>query len=427
MNANGRLELHVPKQFTSRRPAVTFSCDTSSSHLTIDEHPLAGRLPKAMSQPSLQAVGSQFRQFAVKSDVTSTIKDAIANDVPQLSLHITLFSDATLVGISFPHTMMDALGFVALLQSWSLVLAGRTDEVPPILGARDDVLWETAAGSGGTKVKEDFILGRNLIRGAAATKLLLRFAWDAARNPIIKAQALYLPKSALDQLRSRVMDNIADAPQGHIHEKAFVSDSDVLTAWMTQIIASSEPHPRPVTLLRAVNARFRLASLLQTPNKGVYVQNMVLVSCTSLPKQIVRGPLGMIALETRRQLSEQTQKPQMIMWLQRLRQKIEKGQEPLILSGDPDSVPIVSNDLTKANLIGIINFKEAVVRQGDATKSRINPLGTMVYHHMQSLSRPSWKRHWFVILGKDHQGGTWITVALTRKSAIKLEEAVENM
>lgn len=388
---------------------------------------MAHRLPKAMSQPSLQAGANQFRQFAVKSDVTSTMRDALANDSPQLSLHITPFSDATLVGISFPHTLMDALGFEALLRSWSLVLAGRADEVPPILGARHDSLWELAAGSGGTKVEEDFIIGRNLMRGAAVTKFLLRSAWDAVRNPIIKAQALYLPKAAVDQLRSRAMDNIADAPQGHIHEKAFVSDGDVLTAWMTQIIASSEPHPRSVTILRAVNARFRLASLLQTPNKGVYVQNMVLASFTSLPPQVVKGPLGKVALETRRQLSEQTEKQQMIMLLQRLRQKIEKGREPNILSGDPDSLPIVSNDLTKANVIGITNFREAVLRQGDVTKSRSNPLGTMVYHHMQSLSRPSWKGHWFVILGKDHQGGTWIMVTLTRKSAIKLEEAVKNM
>lgn len=45
----------------------------------------------------------------------TTIKELISQDTPQLRLHITSFKDATLVALSWPHTLMDAKGYQALL------------------------------------------------------------------------------------------------------------------------------------------------------------------------------------------------------------------------------------------------------------------------------------------------------------------------
>lgn len=370
-----------------------------------------------------------FRVFAAKPDVPSSINDTISHDAPQLSLHITSFKDATLVGISFPHTLMDALGFEALLRSWSLVLAGRDAEVPPVLGARKDVLWATAAGPIISKCDETFVLGRKCLRGVSYLKFLLRFMRDAFRDSAMETQIVYLPNSATANLRRQAMGSMNAAPKDQPHESAFISEGDILTAWIAHTIASSQPRPRPVTILRAINARFRLASILQleTPEKGVYVQNMVLASFTFLSPRVVRGSLGTIALENRRQLAEQTTEQQMLMLLQVLRQKIESGQQPTILCGEPDSLPIVFNDLTKVNLIGAVNFKSAVLRQGDAEESRSNPIGTMVYHHFQSLKQTAWRRNWFVVLGKDHQGGTWIMATLTRRSSIAFEKVLKNI
>lgn len=380
-----------------------------------------------MAEPSIQPGAIHFRTFAAKPDVPSSINEAISKDAPQLSLHITSFSDATLVGISFPHTLMDALGLEALLRSWSLVLAGHEAEVPPVLGARDDVLWKTAAEPIVLKGDEGFVIGRKRLRGASYLRFLLRLMRDTFRNPVMETQIVHLPNSAIAQLRCQAMGSIEAATKDESHENIFISEGDILTAWIAQIIASSEPRPRPVTIMRAINARFRLASILQTPEKGVYVQNMVLASFTSLSPQVARGSLGTMALENRRQLAEQTTEQQMLMLLQVLRQKIERGQEPTILSGEPSSLPIVFNDLTKVNLISAVDFKPAVLRQGDACESRSNPVGTMVYHHFQSLKQTAWRRNWFVVLGKDHQGGTWVMAALTRKSSTTFKEVLKNM
>ncbi|ROV97407.1 hypothetical protein VMCG_06946 [Cytospora schulzeri] len=426
-NSNGGLELCVPKRFTGGRPAVAFSHDESSSGLRINEHPLASRLPKAMAEPSFQPGAIHFRSFAAKPDVPSSINDAISHDAPQLSLHITSFKDATLVGISFPHILMDALGFEALLRSWSLVLAGREAEVPPVLGARNDVLWATAARSIGSKSDESFVIGKKRLQGVSYLKFLLRFMRDKFRDPTMENQIVYLPNSAVAQLRRQAMGSMKSASNNEPHEDIFISEGDILAAWIAQTIASSASRPRPVTILRAINARFRLGSILQTPEKGVYVQNMVLASFVCLSPQVARGPLGTMALENRRQLAEQTTEQQMLILLQVLRQRIESGRQPTILSGEPDSLPIVFNDLTKVNLIGAVDFKLAVSQQGDSEGSRSNPIGTMVYHHFQSLKENAWRRNWVVVLGKDHQDGTWVMADLTRKSSLTFEEVLKHM
>lgn len=132
-------------------------------------------------------------------------------------------------------------------------------------------------------------------------------------------------------------------------------------------------------------------------------------------------------MENRRQLAEQTTEQQMVMLLQVLRQRIESGQEPGIISGKPNALPIVFNELTKINLINSVDFKPAVLRKGDADESRTNPVGTIVYHHFQSLKQTALRRNWFVVLGKDRQGGTWVMASLTRKSSTTFEKVLKNM
>lgn len=108
--------------------------------MAIEDHPQAKTLPKATTNPSIQPGPENFRQFAGRTDAPPTLEDFVHSDIPQLSLHITSFTDATLVALSWPHTLMDVMGQTALLQSWSLILAGRTFEVPVLLGAQDDVV-----------------------------------------------------------------------------------------------------------------------------------------------------------------------------------------------------------------------------------------------------------------------------------------------
>ena len=74
-----------------------------------------------------------------------------------LSLHVTSFTDATLVALSWSHVLMDVMGQRALLHAWSLVLAEKDSEVPKMLGAHEDAV--VAALEGPSASLEEFGLG----------------------------------------------------------------------------------------------------------------------------------------------------------------------------------------------------------------------------------------------------------------------------
>jgi hypothetical protein len=70
--------------------------------------------------------------------------ELMKGDHPALSLRVITFEDATLVTLTWPHAMMDASGLGALVKAWSNVLADPNVPVPPLMGARDDVMLKPA-------------------------------------------------------------------------------------------------------------------------------------------------------------------------------------------------------------------------------------------------------------------------------------------
>lgn len=73
-------------------------------------------------------------------DGPQEIEDYLHTDRPQLSLHVVSFTDATLVSLTWPHTLWDAMGRREFLLAWTAVLAGRTDDVRPAYGADEQPL-----------------------------------------------------------------------------------------------------------------------------------------------------------------------------------------------------------------------------------------------------------------------------------------------
>jgi hypothetical protein len=79
--------------FTAKQPAVAFTHDIFD--MKIEKHSVACRFSKPTDGPSTQPISDGFQSFAVRPDHPTTIEEMIRQDVPQLSLHITSFSDAT--------------------------------------------------------------------------------------------------------------------------------------------------------------------------------------------------------------------------------------------------------------------------------------------------------------------------------------------
>jgi hypothetical protein len=390
--------------------------------MNIDDHALAKTLPKATDTASIKCGPGAFRALAAQENAPETLLDYINHDEPQLALRIISFNDATLVSLSWLHTLMDVMGQQALLLGWSLVLAGRESEVPPLLGAREDAICAATDAPVGEEM-EKYRLGQVRLKGWDMLTFGARFAWDMLWNQVIETRTIFLPSGVVAELRRQAQSDLTGKDGGE--EKPFISEGDVLTAWAIHVVASSLPTPRPVTALHALNARFRLPSLVT--DAGVYVQNMSVAAFAMLAPEVATGPLGPIALENRRCLAEQATEAQVLAGLREIREEAKTGTESVLMCGEPNALLMPFTNWTRADFFNIIDFNPALVRAGDVSSSRRNPPGTMVYHHATSMKPSPTMRNVVVVLGKDHGENYWLTATLLPAAWAKMEEEVKKM
>ncbi|KAF2007692.1 hypothetical protein P154DRAFT_583862 [Amniculicola lignicola CBS 123094] len=422
LKPNGRLEIHVPRPFTTSRPAVSYAHQTLP--LNIEDHPLASTLPKPTPGPSIHPGPPSFRAFAAAENAPSTIEDYIFTDTPQLSLYITSFNNATLVALSWPHTLMDVMGQQALLHSWSLVLSNRTSSVPPFLGAHNDAITTAIDAPTDPAKQEQYKLLPSRLAGWAMAKFGFRFATDLLWDRTVSTRTIYLPKTTLHALHRRAQDDLPAHPE--TGQKPFISDGDVLTAWALRAVASSLPSPRPIAALHALNARFRLPQLANA--SGVYVQNMSVAAFTSIPAGMATGPLGPIALENRRCLMEQAAEAQVLAYLRELRSEATNGGDAAaMLFCAPDALLMPFTNWARADFFQAADFSAAVVREGEVGASRGNPPGTLVFQHASSMRQSVMVRNVVVVLGKDREGGYWLMGSLLEPAWARIEEEMRGV
>ena len=389
--------------------------------MAIGNHPTAKKLPKVTTDPSIQPGPEDFRAFAAREDAPETLEDFIHSDLPQLSLHVTSFADATLVALSWPHTLMDVMGQKALLHAWSLVLAGRESEVPALLGANDDAV--IAAVEAPSAPVEDLKLGAKRLMGTSMLWFGVRFGWDLLTSKTAETRTMCIPKKFVEDLRQKATAELV-VEHGEEDKDTFISEGDALTAWAVRAVALSSPQPRPVTALHPLNMRFRLPSLINA--SGVYVRNMAIAACTFLSPEMASGALGPIALENRRCLSEQSTEPQVLAFIRELRQNPALGGDPSIVCGDPNAILVPFTNWTKAEFTKTVDFSPAVVHDGQETsENRPNPPGSLTFHHAQSLRQNPGARNVFVIMGKDYIENYWITATLHPPTWAVIEKNLE--
>lgn len=392
----------MPSAFTAERQAFSYS--HASIDTAIEDNAVASKLPKSDGKVSTWLGPQNFGDFAVRDEAPMTIEDLLSSDTPQISFHITSFTNATLVGLSWPHTMMDVMGQQAFLQAWSLVLAGRESEVPPVLGAQEDELC--AIVDAPAEKPEEYMPKLKQLKGFAMMQFGARFAWDMLTGPVPETRTICLPKKVVAALRLQAQNDLAD-PSGK-GETPFISDGDVLTAWTMCAVATSLPSPRPMTALHAMNARFRLPSLINA--QGVYLQNMLVPGFTFVAPDVARGPMGPIALTNRQHLLEQATEPQV---LARLREQRISGDPSTLLYSDANTLLMSFTDWTKANFFKMADFSPAVVRAGETAQTRCNPPGTPVFHHASARRPNATMRLMVVVLGKDWAENTWCTLTMS--------------
>ncbi|RBR23741.1 uncharacterized protein FIESC28_03446 [Fusarium coffeatum] len=395
-NTNGHLEIH------STTPAVAFW--HKKYDISIGEHELTTSFPKATAEPSVHPILSNFWDLVLSPDTPKTLKDFTSRDVPVLSLHIVSFEDATIVSISWPHALFDAKGFHHLVQAWSDVLNGHKENVPEIIGAKDDVLYDIA-GKSNYSLQISDIESRTL-SGFSFILFVVRFLWTLLTQPTVESRMICLPKKTVEKLHQQALCDIKD-----VTSDAWVSPNDAILAWFTRTIFKSTS--RPISLVTPIDARVRLSQLQNT--KGVYAQNMVLASFSTMLPTIFQQPLGIQALTCRQDLLDQLQEPKLLAMLEFSRKR-GTAQTPIFAKSN--SILLTTNNRMKADIF-------AAARFGSAAEKSPGP----VYHHADLINANAGRimRNLINVQAKDLDGNYWVSGCFTPKEWERIEKEIVHL
>ena len=387
---------------------MTFSQDVLATG--VGTHPLGKLLPVLTDYGAAGHLSADLRHFAGIPSPPNSIKEMMEQNAPLLHLHVTVFLDATVIGITWPHVVMDAMGLQALLRNWSLVLNDRAGDVLPVIGVKDDPLQELLSKDTGPP--EDSVLEKLSIGWLGVGVMLLRIIWMLLWNSGLEKRIIVLPQDSMDRLCAQARSDLATQSG----QKPFISEGDVLAAWAARILAASQPKPRPVTIASVVNIRFTLKALRE--RGGEYIQNMLQFVYVSIAPDCTASPLGVTALGHRQQLIEQCTESQTLNYIRMQQENVKATTKLRLLFGDPRSEILAVNNLSKLDYFRKIDFSAAVLRSDKpdvgvdvrvtGAGARQNPPGTIVFYHPLVLNEGSLTTNYLGVLGKDHSGRTLI-------------------
>lgn len=132
---DGLLEYHLPRTFEEKY--MLFHWSSRNYEHKIDN---ISSLPKATPPgdgiallPPLSSIESWFKPSDWPLNQTDDPPDA-----PLLYIHISTFTDATVIAISIPHVVSDQFGLVNIIKAW--LGCTKSQPPPPMVGYNNDVL-----------------------------------------------------------------------------------------------------------------------------------------------------------------------------------------------------------------------------------------------------------------------------------------------
>ncbi|KAI7765337.1 hypothetical protein LZL87_009866 [Fusarium oxysporum] len=417
-NKRGALEVHVPTTYTTERPAVSHS--HQHYDISIEEHNVAKLLPKATSRPSTFPGASGPRDFSIPPGAPVSLKDYTSRDVAMIALHIITFQDATLVTITWPHVLFDAVGFSHLIEAWSAVLAGHKERVPNIIGAKDDVLYNL--GDISQAGPQYAASEARILSGVAFIFFVIRMIWIILTQPTVESRIICLPKDVVDRLHQRALEDIKG--ENSDQDDPWVTPSDAILSWLTRTLCEPSKGTRPISMTTPIDARTRLSQLHNSD--GVYVQNMILGSFVNIAPGDLEGSMGKQALVSRRGLLQQLDESNLIGILQLFRKRWDDGKTRAPMFAAPGSQLLVTNNRLKIDVFAAADFAPAVIQPGKDEQLKNRP-GRPVHHYASSLNPGITMRNFVNIHTKDLDGSYWLSGFFTPRQWSRIEEGLKEL
>ncbi|KAG6028240.1 hypothetical protein E4U41_000726 [Claviceps citrina] len=260
---DGLLEYHIPKTFGP--DDILFHWSAQEYDHSIDKIASAIRSPPLDKGPQLlpplDMIDSWFRPSDWPFDRREEPPDS-----PLLYLHLSLFTDATVLATSAPHTLADQMGLANILKACMGLVQGR--EPPPFVGYEGDVL----PGSGKTCTdyprSELFRKGRQRLRKPGEYPFVLLPLLPDLIFHREKHALLFLPLQLIRSLREKWSRSLAEKHS----DFSRLSDGDVITAIVVKLSRMHKKTPRTIGLSQTVNLR-RLVPELGPEQSDGFVHN----------------------------------------------------------------------------------------------------------------------------------------------------------
>lgn len=411
------MEIHVPRNFSRDRPPIHFAHVEFS--VDMGDHPLASRLPKKTgNKPSIHEGCHVFREFSIPSTLPNNVNHYLCTDEPLICLQINSFTDGTLVSVTFPHVLSDAMGTADFIQAWAHILNNQNlDNLTMQLeGSTEDVVASVGVTEDEIAQNTRFVLEDRQMTGFPLLVFAARYAFDILTRRNIEARHIYLPASFLTYLRRQAEKEFRLDNEYETRSMPFVSDGDLITAWGSRMVLSSAPAKGAAAICNVFDMRKRLNLLNPSPavRASTYMQNLILPSTTLLTAEEARSfSVYQIALMVRKAVVEQTSDAQ-VRSLMRIARTWFAGLGSMPLFGGWNTTRIIAcTNWTKAEFLMRADFGSAA--ETDSGKRCVRQVRPVAYWGT-TLAVSDNPRDTFVVYGKDADGDYWVHAYLRKET-----------
>lgn len=387
------MEQHIPASFDEKRPPALF---THTSHdKRLEEHPLASQLPRPSLEPVISEDIRKFGDLLRGPVAPKRFSELLEHDIPQITVHIESFTDATLVCLSWPHTLSDVLGMAFFLKAWQAVLEGRHEDVPNLNSAEIDPL-ETA----GRVPVESYYLSIYMMSMWSIAMFICNLIISWLRFGSEEWRTIYIPGDWLHKIHAQANHEVKQMKVEN--SPTFVSRNDVITAVLSKIGCQlTWTRKQPVFLYQATDVRQRLSTMSPLRDMAT-VGNFTTGTLTLMPAGQVRDwSVGQIAAALRQTTQIHNEGDQLDALMAIWRRDCQKG---IPISLGCWYMHIVSASNWARGTSFDIDFSAARKSPADTDKP-MRPTMTLPYvdfeHSM--FGSPS-----FVFAGPDESGGYWV-------------------
>lgn len=376
--------------------------------MPIGSHSLAAQIPQAADTAKIFLSPEEFTPLVRSEDAPRKLDDWIYSDIPQLSIHAVSFDDATILTVTFPHTLADVMGIGIFIKAWSATVRGDMAAVPTLEGFESNPLTELGQRTPAERyVYFDRVLHKGQLLMFVARRLL-----DSWWYPQEERRTISLPSQCVKRMREKAIEELEKSSDHMCAEsKPFLSESDIMLAWWARtiyIVLGLLPSQR-ILLNNAFNLRTSLHDSFSSPGNA-YIGNCVCMSPTFLQGcHLADEPLSKIAWRIRQSVALQ-QKPEQVEAITALLKQTMENSGYLALIGEPGMLLLSSSNWHKAGMYEA-DFSSAVTKSGKDLNDRPNALGKP-WHVNGVLHSDLSFRNTFAVTGRDAGGNWWLNGVL---------------